>query len=419
MIVHILPPSATFKAVSYNTDKIERDKGELMKVANFGSLQGLGHLRPEDYRQYLQTVSAQNKRVSFAQFHAVISAKGKEYEKDALTEIATQWLATMGYEKQPYLIVYHKDTDNNHVHIVTTRIGRDGKKISSSFENMRAIHNLNKIMGIDEKHSASQDIKTALSYSFSTKAQFLMLLENKGYTLEERGNELAVIKFGIKQDTVDLEKVQEIIKQWQPNMGRKAQLKAIVHKYAGLYDTPGFTAMVKEKFGIDLVFHAKVDQAPYGYTVIDHSTKTLFKGGELMPVKALLAANAARAPVNNEEWIKHIKVSESGKSLKYYYSTLLQAALYNYPHLVQGLQHQGLSIIQRDHLYILADQETRVYLDCKELLNDKGYEYLVQQLNQQVHSASIPGMQLASDMDDEAIYGRNRRRKKMAPSKSR
>lgn len=419
MIVHILPPSATFKAVSYNTNKIERDKGELMKVANFGSLQGLGHLRPEDYRQYLQMVSAQNKRVSFPQLHAVISAKGKEYSKETLTEIATKWLAAMGYAEQPYLIVFHKDTDNNHVHIVSTRIGRDSKKISSSFENLRAISNLNRIMGIDEQRSAKQDIKDALSYSFSTKAQFMMLLENNSYTLKEVGNELAVIKFGMKQDTVDLEKVQEIIKQWQPNMGRKAQLKAIVHKYAGLYDTPGFTAMVKEKFGLELVFHAKGDQAPYGYTVIDHFTKIVFKGGELMPVKALLAANAARTPVDNDKWLRNIKVSESGKSLKYYYASLLKAAIYNYPDLVQGLQHQGLAIVERNDMYIMADRDANIYLDCKELLNDKSFEYLVQQLNQQAYSAPVPYMQLASDIDDEAIHGRNRRRKKMARTNSR
>jgi len=59
----------------------------------------------------------------------------------------------MGYGEQPFLIVYHNDTDNNHVHMVSTRIDRTGKTISSSFENNRAIQNLNKILGLDEKQS--------------------------------------------------------------------------------------------------------------------------------------------------------------------------------------------------------------------------------------------------------------------------
>src|SRR6202012_993994 len=247
-----------------------------------------GQLKPEDYRGYLQAISSQNKRVSFPQFHAVISAKGKQYDKEALTEIATQWLESMGYGDQPYLIVYHKDTANNHVHIVTTRIGRDGKKISSSFENMRAISNLNRIMGVDEKRSVNDDIKQALGYSFSTKAQFMLLLETKGYTLKENAGELSVIKFGINQGTVKLEQVQAIINKGQANTARKAQLKAIFHKYAAGYDATGLQQILHQKFGIELVFHAKGGQAPYGYTIIDHAAKTVFKGGEVMALKTLL-----------------------------------------------------------------------------------------------------------------------------------
>src|ERR1700733_13158856 len=137
MIVRILSSAASFNGVSYNTDKIEKDRGELMKVANFGPLQGLDRLRPEDYRHYLKTLAVQNTRVKKPQFHAAISAKGKTYDKAALTEIATRWLVSMGYGEQPYLIIYHKDTGNNHVHVVSVRVDRNGKKISSGFENIR------------------------------------------------------------------------------------------------------------------------------------------------------------------------------------------------------------------------------------------------------------------------------------------
>ena len=41
MIVKILSSSASFDGVSYNTGKINKGKGELMKVKNFGALQGL------------------------------------------------------------------------------------------------------------------------------------------------------------------------------------------------------------------------------------------------------------------------------------------------------------------------------------------------------------------------------------------
>src|SRR5579859_6460369 len=110
-------PNGHFPAVRYNTSKVDRNKGELMKVVNFGPLQGLGKLKPQDYKNYLQLVSSTNKAVKKPQFHVAISCAGKEYDKQQLTEMAVQWLELMGYGKQPYLIIFHKDTNNHHVHI--------------------------------------------------------------------------------------------------------------------------------------------------------------------------------------------------------------------------------------------------------------------------------------------------------------
>ena len=204
MVVKILSSSATFSGVRYNTNKVDSGKGELMKVSGFGALNALCVLHPEDYKNHLKAVSALNKRVSHAQFHATISTKGREHDKYALTQIATEWLNKMGYGDQPYLIIFHKDTANNHVHIVTTRVDRQGKKISSAIEKVRGSQHLNNILGLDEKHSAKQDIEKALSYSFSTKAQFMMILESQGYVLREKEGKLDVMKFGVQQDEVSI-----------------------------------------------------------------------------------------------------------------------------------------------------------------------------------------------------------------------
>ena len=177
MIVHIFDPGAKFTAVRYNTDKVDKGNGELMKVSGFGPLQIFNEVRPEDYRNYLELLSARNKNVKLPQFHAVISAKGNEHDSYTLTEIATAWLDSMGYGRQPYLIVFHKDTGNHHVHMVTTRVDRAGKKIDSNFEHINAVRRLNKIIGLDEGETVKQDIAKALAYRFSTKAQFMMILE--------------------------------------------------------------------------------------------------------------------------------------------------------------------------------------------------------------------------------------------------
>ena len=45
----------------------------------------------------------------------MISTKFQEHSKEQLTAIAEDFMQEMGYKEQPYLIVFHKDTENNHV----------------------------------------------------------------------------------------------------------------------------------------------------------------------------------------------------------------------------------------------------------------------------------------------------------------
>jgi len=440
MIVRILDPVPGFPGVGYNTNKVDRNKGELLKVANFGALQGLEQVRPEDYRRYLEMVSAANKTVKCPQFHVVISAKGKEYDRAAMLEISEKWLAAMGYGGQPYLAVFHKDTDNNHIHLVTTRIDRNGKKIPDSFEKNRAVQCLNEILGIDPKLKTGQDIEAALAYQFATKAQLMMILESQGYILREAYGKLQVIKFGKQQGEIELAHVADRLNTYAPDQARKVQLKAIIHKYAANYspalvkDRRGFTSdlstHLREKFGIHLLFHASGDKTPYGYTVIDHAGKAVFKGGEIMPLKELL--NIQRVNQGSEAKQKTARdIRKIGRIVTTdqieYYSAILRAAIHNYPDLIQGLQHQGLMIYRNGERFNLHDPGAGVYIGLDDILGEQDYNTVVetfsqsQEISDEVHRQHhhFPDISLASDIDDEAIHGRNRRRKQKARTNSR
>ena len=442
MVVKILSSSATFSGVRYNTNKVDSGKGELMRVSGFGALNALGVLKPEDYKNHLKAVSALNKRVTNAQFHATISTKGRGHDKYALTQIATEWLNKMGYGDQPYLVIFHKDTANNHVHIVTTRVDKQGKKISSAFEKVRGSQHLNNILGLDENHSAKLDIEKALSYSFSTKAQFMMVLESRGYVLREKDGKLDVMKFGVQQGEVSIALIEQHIRK-QDHSARIKQLKAIFHKYAATYDTtlvpnkialPGayakitkgftseFSARLKDKLGLELIYHASGDKPPYGYTIIDHATKMVVKGGEVMSLAALLDIPAGKQYFDekaSEADLKAEKLRQLDETNRVYYTALLKATLYNYPDLVQGLQHQGLTIFHQGDNYTLNDPGTRVSIDISDLLDEGEYRYLVECYNRwaendsgfQQQPAFVPGISIAQDIDDEAMHGRKRRRK--------
>lgn len=449
MIVRILSSSASFKGVSYNTDKIDRGKGELMKVSNFGPLQALQQNRPEDYKLYLKMLSARNKRVHFPQFHAVISAQGKTYDKHTLTQIAEGWLKEMGYGNQPYLVVFHQDTGNNHVHIVTTRIDKDGKKISSAFENIRAVNNMNKVLGIDEKHNASQDLQKALSYRFSTVAQFKMILEHQNYVLKEKGDKIELIKFGLKQAEFSLAEINNRQYSGKSEAKRLGQVKAIFHKYSQLHSTtlrlentvlpsgiiqPGnkfvsdFSEYLKEKHGLVLIFHSSELKPPYGYSIIDHSGKAVYKGSEIIQLKALLSIEIKyqdRQEVNESELSQLFGVPD--QDTIEYYATLLNAAMRNYPDILQGLQHQGLNISLHGEDLVLIDYTTGASIPVSDLLDDTTYIDLCNELgrgneiSQEIYRQyqPLPSVNLSSDIDDEAINGRNRRRKRKARTNSR
>jgi hypothetical protein len=231
-----------------------------MKVANFGPLQAFGHLKPQDYINYLTALAALNKNVVLPQFHAVISAKRKSYDKTTLTTIAEHWLNEMGYGSQPYLIVFHKDTDNNHVHMVSSRVDKNGDKIPSGFEWRRAQQKMNQVLGYE----------FAMKYKFSTKAQFFMIMESMGFPGKDPDEKLL------------LEKINE----FSLNKNRAAAIRILLQE---LRSDPQLPLLLKDQHEIELVFHSAESKKPYGYSIIDHREKQVFKGSEVLPLKDLLA----------------------------------------------------------------------------------------------------------------------------------
>lgn len=243
-----------------------------MRVANFGSLQGLSRLRPQDYINYLQMVASQNTRIKKPQFHAVLSGKGRAYSSKELTEIAVAWLDKMGYGSQPYLIVYHKDTGNSHVHVVSVRIDKQGKKINSAYEKLRAIGNLREVLGVDK----------ALAYNFSTRAQFFMVMESLGLPGKE----------------VDEKAITKKIDNYERPAERIAALREL---FRSLKDSPNFQEVLANTYQIELMFHAAEGKQPYGYSIIDHGEKLVLKGSEVLSLKELLAENTAPVSMINRD----------------------------------------------------------------------------------------------------------------------
>lgn len=415
MVAKILSSSSSFNGVSYNTNKAQKDLGELMMVKNFGYLQNATAIMPEEYKNYLKAFSATNTRVKDKQFHAVISCEGKEFDKHKLTQVAEAWLNEMGYANNPFLIVYHNDTNNNHVHIVSTRINSDGKKVNDSFEKKRAMAALQKIMQTDVKQVANQDIDKALKFNISSLAQYKLILEKKGYVILENGGLLTLRKFDDIQATVPIDKVMEQISLSDKSENRISQLRAIFEKYRSRHSpeikilykpttnkslkTPiGYTSdlaiFLKDKFGLDIIFHGKEGKAPYGYTIIDHANKNVFKGGEIMPLKEFILKNKSEQNDFSEVLADHLDIKVND-----FYEKQAAKSICNESNLKITAKEKDVGV--RDH--IKEDQNKII----DPFQSKQEYEETYIESTGQSFALNI-----SDDIDDEQINGRNRRREK-------
>ena len=289
MIATILPSSTTFHAVDYNERKVSEGVAELLEMKGFDLIDQ--SYTPDELKQFLLDYTYQyNDRIKKPQFHLAISCRGDEYTYEQLLDIAHQYLREMGYgeDGQPILIYAHHDTDNHHLHIVTSRVAPDGYKIDHNQERIRSQEVINRIMGENQQQRASEAVKNAFDYKFATLNQFRAILESSGYECYEKDGNLCIKRDGHVIDTLLLTTIQQHLQTFEPDERRRKQLRAILLKYRDMTaDKEELRQLMKQKFGVDLVFHGSKDK-PYGYTIIDHQNKTVLKGGDVLKLKDLL-----------------------------------------------------------------------------------------------------------------------------------
>jgi len=353
MIAKILSSSGSFNGVSYNEHKNDKGQSELLVAKNFDGLDV--NATKQDYKDYLKAYAKTNETVKKPQFHATISCKEREYSFEELKDIAEQWVNKMGYGQQPYLIYGHNDTDNNHVHIVSVRVDSNGKKIDHNFEKLRSQRVLNEIMKLDYKEQMEKDYKNYTSYNFSSVQQFKLLFENAGWKVAEKDGKIQFSKGGEQRKAVDKSAIEELIKNNSsvPDEQRTKQIKALLHKYKeGLTHTE-LKDLMKSKFGIDLIFHTgKGHTTPYGYTVIDHSGRNVYKGSELLNIKELLVTPERENKI---------------KACSTLVETLLNTPKINFEAFKTDLSKLGYKIDTQGKIYLTGEKQALFSLNKDDL----------------------------------------------------
>ena len=282
-VIKILKSSSSFSGVGYNERRVKNGEAVLLEAANFNLICD----DSKDYINELKSWSDKNKRVKNPQLHVVISLKGKIKDEKELLTIGREWLERMGYNENPYLIYLHNNTYNSHIHIVTTRIDKNGNKIDHNFERVRSNKILNELNGLNFSRETRRNIFTLLHYSFSTKNQFFELCRDNGYQIQDNSDNIVLKRSGVEV-TLSSELINFCSHRYyrKINDSRKKELQAYIFKYARLLDKDEFVDIMKSQFGLSFKFYGK-DNGLYGFSVIDYKNQCIYKGSEFFSVKKI------------------------------------------------------------------------------------------------------------------------------------
>lgn len=129
MVAKIKTGRSISGAINYNEHKVRIGKAELISAP--GYLQDPANLMFNDKLQRLTDLANRNGRTLVNALHVSLNfAVGENLDKDVLQQIADDYMEGLGFGKQPYLVYQHHDAGHPHLHIVTTNIEPDGKRIS-------------------------------------------------------------------------------------------------------------------------------------------------------------------------------------------------------------------------------------------------------------------------------------------------
>ena len=309
-----------------NVDAAMRHKVELLHEAGFDCAGEIEKYLKERSRTYGNT------KTTRFQFHIAASVKGQVMSADELTDFARQLMTEAGYGRQPYFVYYHHDTDNNHVHILSTRIQPNGFPISDHHDYARLNAAANRILSSD----INRDIQRMFSYDYLTEGQFANIIRSHGYKFERVEDEYVLFRGGVKAATISLSEIDRHISQENDTRKERAkQLRAIIRKYkTGIVEekvqsvenvkghkgqkkkyvrrkvnpdirkikgSNGKTLSqeehrhlsvlvdtLKTKFGIDIHFQKDRNGEIRGYGIVDHNRKMALDGSKVMKLSELI-----------------------------------------------------------------------------------------------------------------------------------
>lgn len=336
MVVRIKSPHSLQRALNYNEKKVQKGQAECIHAGNY-------LLNPEQMNIYqkmerLQYLISQNERAKKSNtLHISLNFDPSEkLSREKLTEIAQVYMEKIGFEQQPFLVYQHNDAGHPHLHIVTTNIQSDGKRIDTynigRNQSEKARKEIERAFGLviaqrktmeqatgikpvqvqkvqygksETRRSITNVLNAVLNHFKYTSLAELNAILKQYNVLADRGNEKGVIyktngllyrllddkgnKIGVPIKACMIYSkptLKSLKKKFEENeltrQPDKKKLKAAIDwtlakKPADLEKL--ITALQKEK--IQTILRQNKDGLIYGITFIDYRTKSVFNGSDL------------------------------------------------------------------------------------------------------------------------------------------
>ena len=165
-MVAIIHNSSSLKnALHYNENKVKQGVAIFFHSANY--LKDTEQLGFSDKINRLQRLTALNQQTKINCVHASLNFDPSDkLNTEKLKEIADVYMDKIGFGEQPYLVYQHNDAGHPHLHIVTTNIQPDGKRISlhnlARNQSMKASKEIEKefqLIQADQKHRLNYELK--------------------------------------------------------------------------------------------------------------------------------------------------------------------------------------------------------------------------------------------------------------------
>jgi len=190
MVAKIKSGKSLIGALNYNENKVKQGKATLIAAVKY--FKEKEDLSFNDKLFRLTDLAAMNQRAKTNTVHISLNfPNGEKLPDEKLSEIVKDYLIGVGFQTQPYLVYRHEDAGHPHIHIVTTNIQRDGKRISlhylgqnESEKTRKAIEIKYGLVKTDEQIKQKPDLKADVSAAEYGKAETKRAITNiLGYVL--------------------------------------------------------------------------------------------------------------------------------------------------------------------------------------------------------------------------------------------